>query len=362
MLAVGVLGASPPDSQITVKLIAINDFHGYLEPTETFALPDPADPRTTLHVPVGGAAYLASAIADLKAANPRNVVVGAGGMVGASPHGSAFFHDEPAIAALSAMGLELSAVGSDEFDEGKAELLRKQHGGCRPGGKIGVDTCVGGPFTGAKYEYLAANVIDDATGKTLFPPYAVKYFDAGEGKRVGIAFIGVVLHDMPNVPGLRFADETATINALLPSINAQGVHAVVVLIHQGVTTTVAYNDPSCAGASGDLLPELDNLDRSIRLVISGHTQSAYLCAGGQGTNNPHVFYTSAGKDGEIVSDINVNLDVGTGTIAGLSARNELVVNDSVPNPLARSVSAQVPNPTIAALVARYDAALASAFR
>jgi 5'-nucleotidase len=240
--------------------------------------------------------------------------------------------------------------------------LRKQHGGCRPGGKIGVDTCVGGPFTGAKYEYLAANVIDDATGKTLFPPYAIKYFDAGGGKRVGIAFIGVVLHDTPanttalGARGLRFADEAATVNALLPSINAQGVHAIVVLIHQGITTTVAYDDPSCAGATGDLLPELDQLDRSIRLVISGHTQSAYLCASGQGTNNPHVFYTSAGKYGQIVSDINVNLDVAADTITGISARNELVVNDRGPNPLARTESAQVPNPAIAALVARYDAA------
>lgn len=357
LLAVGVLGAAPPDAQIAVKLIAINDFHGYLEPTETLALPDPADPQTIFHVPVGGAAYLASAIADLKAANPHNVVIGAGGMVGASPRSSAFFHDEPAIQALSAMGLEFSSVGNDEFDEGRAELLRKQHGGCRPGGKIGVDTCVGGPFTGAKYEYLAANVIDDATGKTLFPPYAIKYFDADNGKRVGIAFIGVMLYDMPSVPGLRFADEAATINALLPSINAQGVHAVVVLIHQGITTTVSYDDPSCAGASGDLLSELDKLDRSIRLVISGHTQAAYLCASGQGTNNPHVFYTSAGKDGQIVSDINVNLDVATGTITGISARNELVVNDSAPNPLARTVSAQQPSPAIAALLARYEAVL-----
>lgn len=354
LLAAGVLGAAPPGPQIAVKLIAINDFHGYLDPSEAFALPDPADPQITLRVPVGGAAYLATAIADLKAANPRNVVVGAGGMVGASPPDSAFFHDEPTIQALSAMGLEFTSVGTTEFGEGKAELLRKQHGGCRPGGKIGVDTCFGGPFTGAKFEYLAANVIDEATGKSLFPPYAIKYFDAGGGKRVGIAFIGVVLHGTPPVTGLRFADEAATINALLPSINAQGLHAVVVLIHQGITTTVSYDDPSCAGAAGDLLPELDNLDRSIRLVIGGHTQSAYLCASGQGTNNPHVFYTSAGKYGEIVSDINLNLDVATDTIVGISARNELVVNDRAPNPLARTVSAQVPNPAIAALVARYD--------
>jgi 5'-nucleotidase len=364
LLVVGVLGAAPPAAQITVKLIAINDFHGYLEPSETFALPDPSDPKKAIRVPVGGAAYLATAIAGLRAENPRNVVVGAGDMVGASPLGSALFHDEPTIQALNAMGLEFTSVGNHEFDNGKAELLRKQHGGCLPGGKIGVDTClIDHAFAGAKYRYLAANVIDEATGKTLFPPYAIKYFDAGN-KRVGIAFIGVVLKDTPvvssasGVRGLRFNDEATTINALLPAIYAQGVHAVVVLIHQGIMTQVGYNDPTCAGADGDLLPVLDKLDRSIRLVVSGHTHRAYLCASGQGTNNPHVFYTSAGKYGQIVTDINVDLDVASGKIANISARNELVVNDKAPNPIARTDSALSPDPAIAALVARYEGATA----
>src|SRR5471030_1973627 len=95
--ALALLAAGPPAAQLSVKLIAINDFHGYLEPSETFALPDPADSTKTLKVPVGGAAYLATAIAHLRSANPRNVVIGAGDMVGASPLGSAIFHDEPTI-------------------------------------------------------------------------------------------------------------------------------------------------------------------------------------------------------------------------------------------------------------------------
>jgi 5'-nucleotidase len=365
LLGVCVLGAGPPAAQITVKLIAINDFHGYIEPSETFAQPDPADPTKTIREPVGGVAYLATVIAGLKAENPRNAVVGAGDMVGASPLNSALFHDEPAIGALSAAGLEFTSVGNHEFDEGKAELLRKQRGGCRPAGKIGVDTCmIGGTFAGAKYQYLAANVIDEATGKTLFAPYAIKYFDAGNGKRMGIAFIGAILKDTPivttafGVRGVHFTDEATAINALLPAIYAQGVHAVVVLIHQGITTKVGYDDPSCAGADGDLLPILDKLDRSIRLVVSGHTHRAYLCASGQGSNNPHVFYTSAGRYGQIVSDINVDLDTSTGTIANITARNELVVNDHGPNPLARTIAAVSPNPAIAAFVARYVTAAA----
>jgi 5'-nucleotidase len=123
--AAGALAAAPPAPTVAVRLIAINDFHGYLEPSRIEPLPDPADAKT-VRVPLGGAAYLATAIARLKATNPNNVVVGAGDMVGASPLSSALFHDEPTIDALSAMGLEYTSVGNHEFDEGRVELLRKQ--------------------------------------------------------------------------------------------------------------------------------------------------------------------------------------------------------------------------------------------
>jgi len=361
VLAAGFLGAMPPPTQLTVKLIAINDLHGYLEPTETFA-PFPSDPHHPVHIPIGGAAYLATEIAQLRAENPQNLLVGAGDMVGASPLTSALFHDEPTIQALNAMGLAFTSVGNHEFDEGKAELLRKQHGGCRPGGTVGVDTCViGGTFGGATFQYLAANVIDEATHQTLFPPYAITEFTAPGGKRVGVAFVGVVLRDTPSIVdvsgtrGLTFTDEATAVNALLPQIAARGVHAVVVLIHQGIFTNVGYDDPSCGGAKGDLLPVLDKLDPSIRLVISGHTHWPYICPSGQGTTNPRVFYASAGRYGQLVSDLDVTLDVATDTIVGVHGHNDLVINDRAPNPLASTMPALAPDPAIAALVATYHA-------
>jgi 5'-nucleotidase len=348
---------------VTVKLIALNDFHGHLLPTETLRVPDPAHPGAMLTEPVGGAAYVAAAVHRLEAENPRHVVVGAGDMVGASPLGSALFHDEPTIQALNAIGLEYTSVGNHEFDEGKAELLRKQHGGCRPGGTIGKDTCfVDGTFAGAAFEYLAANVIDEDTGKTLFPPYAIKQIDTGNGNHLAIAFIGVVLKGTPSVTtafgvrGLRFTDEADAINALVPAINARGVHAIVVLIHQGITTTSGYDDHTCPGASGDLVPILDRLDPSIKLVVSGHTHRAYICPHGQGTQHATVFYTSAGAYGQLLSDIDLTIDPATDTIAGIAAHNELVVNDAAPNPAPSAFPALGPDPALAALVVRYTAA------
>ena len=83
-------------------------------------------------MPAGGAEYLATHVRRLSRRNPNTLVVAAGDLVGASPLLSSLFHDEPTIEAMNRIGLDLSAVGNHEFDEGAAELLRLQRGGCHP--------------------------------------------------------------------------------------------------------------------------------------------------------------------------------------------------------------------------------------
>ncbi|MGV7636765.1 bifunctional metallophosphatase/5'-nucleotidase, partial [Mycobacterium kansasii] len=84
---------------------------------------------------------------------PNNLTVAAGDLVSASPLVSALFRDEPTIKFLNSVGLQASSVGNHEFDHGTIELERLQKGGCAPQG------CEPGePFTGAAYQYLAANV------------------------------------------------------------------------------------------------------------------------------------------------------------------------------------------------------------
>ncbi len=59
-------------------------------------------------------------------------MISAGDLIGASPLLSALFHDEPTIESMNKLGLDINAVGNHEFDEGAAELLRMQDGGCHP--------------------------------------------------------------------------------------------------------------------------------------------------------------------------------------------------------------------------------------
>lgn len=348
-----------------MRVIAFNDFHGYIDSPGTVSVTDPTDSTKTIKEPLGGAAYFATLVQQLKAQNPLNVVVGAGDMVGASPLDSALFHDEPTVQALSQIGLEFTSVGNHEFDKGQVELLRKQNGGCYNGGTVGADTClINGSFSGASWKYLAANVVDNTTGKTLFPPYAIKQFDVGGGKKVSIAFIGLVLKETPTlvtasgVANLTFNDEAATTNALIPELQKQGVNAIVVLIHQGLFTNVGFNDHSCGGVNGDLLPILDKLDPSIQLVISGHTHWSYICPQGQGTAAGKVYYTSAGKYGSYITALDLTLDTTSGKITGITADNKLVVNDSGTNPAPTAYPTLKPDAGIAALVKQYDTASA----
>src|SRR3954463_10444172 len=86
--AVGKHGAQ--HATVNVQLLAINDFHGNLEP--------PTGSSGLINTTAaGGAEYLATHLKQDVAQNPNSLVVAAGDLIGASPLLSALFHDEPTI-------------------------------------------------------------------------------------------------------------------------------------------------------------------------------------------------------------------------------------------------------------------------
>ncbi len=311
---------SPPASaSVSVKVLAINDFHGNLLPSPGgIRIKDPAQSDQVITIQAGGAERLATIVQQLKAKNPNHVFVAAGDLVGASPLLSALFHDEPTIESLGMMGLDLSAVGNHEFDQGLAELLRKQQGGCHP-----KDGCKGPtPFTGAKYQYLAASTVDTATGKTVLPAYSIKRFEG-----VPVGFIGLTLKGTPElvspsgVKGLAFQDEAETVNRLVPELTKQGVQTVVVLIHEGGVPTGGYNE--CPGISGPIVDIVKKLDPHVGLVVSGHTHRAYNC------RIDGRLVTSGDKYGTLVSEIDLTLDRASGRLTEARADN-LIVRPETP--------------------------------
>ena len=187
LTALALICALPASAQtaapVELRILAINDFHGNLRPPPGgIRINDPEDQARKVMVAAGGAEHMATLVGQLREGHKNTIFVAAGDLIGASPFLSAMFHDEPTVEALSMMGLNISAVGNHEFDEGKDELLRMQNGGCHP-----VDNCQGPhPFTGAKFRYLAASTIEKSSGKPVLPPYEIREFDG-----IPVAFIGL---------------------------------------------------------------------------------------------------------------------------------------------------------------------------
>lgn len=326
---------------VEVQILGLNDFHGNLEaPEGTIPVTGTGGKDTQLHA--GGAAQLSARLTELRRGHRNSITVAAGDLIGASPIASSYFLDEPSIDALSIAGLSLASVGNHEFDRGSDELLRMQKGGCA---KFTTRVpCRLERFRGASFTYLAANVVR-SDGSTLFPATAIRRFGP-----IRIGFIGMTLKDTgilaspAGVVGLRFADEAATANALVPRLKAAGADAVVLLIHQGGKAPKPYEVQGCDGLSGAILPILDKLDPAISVVISGHTHYAYSCTLDRG-GAPRLL-TSAGKYAYFVSDILLNFDPATHRLLSSNAQNVAIDG------------AGTKDPRVAALTARYVQAAA----
>ena len=327
-----------PSATVAVKIIAFNDFHGNLRtPSLRVAVPDATQSTGMRFEPAGGIEQFSALVQSLKAMNKNVAVVSAGDMVGATPLLSALFKDEPTIEAMNLVGIDFHAVGNHEFDYGISHLKRLKNGGCKVDEKTAKPDCGGRPpYAGAKFEFLAANVIDNASGQPLFPAYAVKEF---EGIKVG--FIGLTTRTTPFIVrpggtvGLTFKEEVETINALVPTLKAQGIESIVVVMHEGGEQTGSINQ--CVDFKGRAREIAESLDPAVQVVITAHTHRYHICELGS------RLVTSAGSNGTLVTDIDLEIDRSTRKIIAKTARN-LVVDPK-----------GAKDPALTALVDRYAA-------
>jgi 5'-nucleotidase len=315
---------------VKLDLLAINDFHGNLEP------PTGSSGRIN-NTNAGGASFLGSLLnkerKKSRAAGATPLTVAAGDLIGASPLLSGAFHDEPTIKAMNLLHLDVTSVGNHEFDEGVNELLRMQKGGCLPDGTgaNGQDSCPGGQdFKGADFKYLGANVFwKNAAGHsrpTPFKPYQI--FKVGGQK---VAFIGMTLEGTPSIvsaagiASVDFRDEVDTANALVPKLKKKHVKSIVVLLHEGVTPTDATAYNSCSGVSGAGLAIAQNLSPAIDAVVSGHTHQPYNCVVKDPKGKPRLF-TSASSFGRMVTKLHFLIDPKTHDIVRPAAFAENIIN------------------------------------
>ena len=330
----------PAYQLVNLQLLAFNDYHGHVMPNEA---------GTVDGIPAGGGEYLSAKLNELRAGNEFSLTVAAGDLIGGSTAFSGLFHDEPSVESLNAMRLDVSGVGNHEFDEGVTELLRMQNGGCHP-----VDGCYfpSEPYAGADFQWLAANVVNETTGETPLPPYWIKDID---GVKVG--FIGMTLEATDTlvaavgIQGWDFLDEAETANALVPILRAQGVKAIVVLLHEGGSQTPppgAIN--ACVGISGPIVDINAALDPEIDVLVTGHTHLPYNCVLPDAAGHPRIV-TSAYSYGRVVSEFDLVLDRRTNDIRRdlSTAQNHLVDR-----------AALAPDPAVSAVIAKWQPLFAAA--
>ncbi|GAA1084681.1 bifunctional metallophosphatase/5'-nucleotidase [Tsukamurella spumae] len=293
-----------------VHLLAFNDFHGNLQP------PSGSTGRIG-GKDAGGAVYFATALQRLKKQYPDSLTVAAGDLVSASPLVSALFRDEPTVKFLNSVGLQASSVGNHEFDHGTIELERLQKGGCAPQG------CEpGDPFTGAAYQYLAANVTN-AQGQ--LPPGTVpwKMFEVA-GKK--IAVIGTVTPETATivapegVRGYTFGDEAEAINKYVPEIKAAGAQAIIATMHDGgAQKGTGEADPNACKDVSSPVPELAKaIDPAVTALVTAHSHQAYNCTIDGRT------VTQAASYGRLITDITLDF---SGPAAKATAINRVVGRD-----------------------------------
>ncbi|HMM21866.1 MAG TPA: 5'-nucleotidase C-terminal domain-containing protein [Selenomonadales bacterium] len=232
VLPVGPAGAA--EGQVgfaRIDILAVNDFHGAL--VEAGKNP--------------GAAKLGGYLLAEKAKNPGGtLILSAGDMFQGTPD-SNMGYGKAVVRVMNAIGFDAMVLGNHEFDWGLDQLKAR----------IGE----------SKFPYLAANIIDNNTGK---PVDFVQPTVMIEKNGVKIGIIGIVTPETAYttspqaVSGFTFGDPATVVNALAPALRQQGAQVIVVLAH------LASDMDKSGEVTGDAA-DLARAASGVDVIISAHS-------------------------------------------------------------------------------------------
>jgi predicted extracellular nuclease len=303
-----IVGIQAPDAEPsthTIQILGTNDFHGRLQR-------DAAGPTA-------GAAVLAGAAKQLRAANPDTVFAAAGDLIGASTFESFIAHDKPTIDALNEAGLEVSAVGNHELDQGYNDLVNRV---------MAPYDASTNPYGGANWQYIAANLRRNSDDGHAVAPTWTKMFGS-----VKVGFVGAVTEHLPElvspagISQIHVTDIVAEVNAAADDLKANGADVIVVLVHEGAAgTNCATMDDDSTSDFGSIISGVDD---NVDAIVSGHTHLAYNCSfpvsdwiaqGRPVTDRPVV---SAGQYGMALNQLVFTVDTASGQV---QAKTQALLN------------------------------------
>jgi 2',3'-cyclic-nucleotide 2'-phosphodiesterase (5'-nucleotidase family) len=181
------------------------------------------------------------------------------------------------VDAYNAMGYTAAAIGNHEFDFGAVDVDgRRRSAHDDPRGALKAITAR------AKYPVLAANLIDDATGRVVdWPNVRASVVVDAAGVRVGV--VGVMTIDalrstlVVNTGGLHVAPLASTIEAEARRLRAAGAQVVIVAAHAGGNCSRFENpvDLSPCDDSAEIFRVANALPRGlVDAIVAGHTHAA----------------------------------------------------------------------------------------
>jgi 2',3'-cyclic-nucleotide 2'-phosphodiesterase/3'-nucleotidase/5'-nucleotidase len=235
---------------VRLTLMGTTDLHGRVHPL---------DPLTG-----GPAAESLAAVATLvdsiRAADPLTLLVDSGDLLQGNAFTTFFAREDtawsatggvhPVIAAMNELGYDASAIGNHEFNYGLPFLNRA--------------------LAGARFPFVAANVVEAGTGRPLHPPYVVKQVGPVRVGILGLTTPGVNVWDRRHVEGrVEVLDLAESAARWLPRLLEEKPDLVVVTAHSGLGPGSTYGE-TLAPRENDVLavvrahPEVD-------VVFFGHT-------------------------------------------------------------------------------------------
>ncbi|PKL59217.1 MAG: bifunctional metallophosphatase/5'-nucleotidase, partial [Methanomicrobiales archaeon HGW-Methanomicrobiales-4] len=302
---------SVSETPVNLTILALNDYHGQV-----------STGKMVNNTPVGSMGVLASYILQSINASGENhtIIALPGDMTGVSPPESGLLMDEPTLLYFNLFSGNTSGdrpyqpiascpivatVGNHEFDRSLSELNRKIYGG------NGATTFshLQDPYPGSDATVIASNILVTKTGKLFLPPYTIREVDG-----VSIAFIGAVTNTTPyivaldNVKELTFLDEADSINQQVETLKNQGIHAFVILLHEGGSQDPYDGETrSDVPVTGRIVDIVSRLDSDVDVVLSGHTHeftNAYL----QNAGDRPVLVTQAYSYSKAFANVSLSLD------------------------------------------------------
>lgn len=221
-----------PKKTISLDIYSVNDFHGTL-------LSAGKNP---------GIAKLGKFLKDQKAKNEKGTLILSAGDMFQGSMDSNLLYGKPVVDAMNEIGFDAMTIGNHEFDWGFEK--------------------VNDWMKAAEFDFTAANIIDNNTGKPVdyLKPYVIYEKNGVKVGVIGLATPETAYKTNPKlVSNYTFEEPAKVVNEMVPVLKKEGAEVIVVLSHLGADMNKETREVT--GEAAELAKKVEGVDA----IIAGHT-------------------------------------------------------------------------------------------